>query len=72
MTTLDTFRDNMQEVQLCPSSKEHMEYLYEQSIQRQVQRNYDYLIKRELADEREKKASHKRYIEKNYIKIGGN
>lgn len=72
MTTLDTFKDKPQEVKLQSMSEEHIEYLYEQSYQRQVDKNYDYLIERRLADEREAEVSHKQYAERNYIRIGGN
>ena len=50
----------------------HADYLYEQSIERQIEKMYDAQIKKFLEDEKREKESHQKYIEKNYIRIGGN
>ena len=50
MTTLDTFRDNVQDVQPYSMSLAEAEYLYEQSYERQVERTYDWLIEEKLAE----------------------
>lgn len=72
MTTLDTFKDNSQEVKPQLMSAEEAAYLYEQSYERQVERTYDWLIETKLAEERKEIAAHKEYTQKNYIRIGGN
>ena len=37
-----------------------------------VEKNYDILIDEHLAEEKAEKEAHKEYINKNYVRIGGN
>ena len=53
-------------------SDAHADYLYETSYERMVEKNYDILIDERLAEEKAEKEAHKEYINKNYIRIGGN
>ena len=53
-------------------SDEHIDYLYEQSYGRQIEKNYDYQIEQYLAEEKAKEEKHDSYVKKNYIRIGGN
>ena len=50
----------------------HAHYLYEQSIERQIEKMYNAQIKKFLEDEKREKEAHKEYTEKNYIRVGGN
>lgn len=72
MITLDTFKDTSKLI----INDEHAEYVYNQSYGKIVDDNYDYLIERELAEERaneiKKIDQHAKYVENNYIKVGGN
>ena len=73
MTTLDTFADNMQEAKPHSTmSVAEIEYLYEQSYERHVEKRYDWLIQQKLAEERKEIEAHKEYTKRNYIRIGGN
>ena len=75
MATLDSFGvitpDNEMKVPLIISDA-HADYLYETSYERMVEKNYEMLIDERLAEEKAEKEAHKRYIDKNYIRIGGN
>ena len=73
MTTLDTFIDKMQEAKpQSTMSVDELEYLYEQSYERQVEKRYDWLIQQKLAEERKELEDHKEYTKRNYIRVGGN
>ena len=53
-------------------SDAHAHYLYEQSHERMVEKMYENQIDEYLEAEKAEKESHQKYIEKNYIRIGGN
>ena len=57
-------------------SDAHALYLWEQSHDRMVEKNYDYLIQEYLAEEQmrieEENEKHARYVKNNYIRVGGN
>ena len=57
-------------------SDAHANYLYEQSYERQLERYYDNLIKEKLAEEKEEQAElikqHQDYVNRHYIRVGGN
>ena len=73
MTTLDTFIDKMQEAKpQSTMSVDELEYLYEQSYERQVEKRYDWLIQQKLAEERKELEAHKEHTKRNYIRVGGN
>lgn len=75
MATLDSFGvitpDNEMKVPLIISDA-HADYLYETSYERMVEKNYEMLIDERLAEEKSEKEAHKEYINKNYVRIGGN
>ena len=75
MTTLDSFGvitpNNEMKIPLVISDV-HADYLYETSYERMVEKSYDLLIDERLAEEKAEEKAHKEYINKNYIRIGGN
>ena len=53
-------------------SDEHADSLWEHSYERETEKRYQYQIDEFLEEERYEEEAHKRYTEKNYIRIGGN
>ena len=75
METLDLFGvitpDNKMKIPMILSD-DHAHYLYETSCERMLEKDYERLVDERLAEEKAKKESHRDYIEKNYIRVGGN
>ena len=75
MATLDSFGvitpDNEMKVPLVLSD-EHAHYLYETSHERMVEKDTNRLIDEYLAEEKAEHEAHKEYVNKNYVRIGGN
>ena len=75
MSTLDSFGvitpDNEMKVPLILSDA-HAEYLYQTTHERMVEKNYERLVEERLAEEKAEKEAHKEYINKNYVRVGGN
>lgn len=51
---------------------EYADYLYSISYEKEVEENYNYLIERELAEEKVKEEKYNTHIQNNYIRVGGN
>ena len=72
MITLDQFgvfnKDSEMEVPMIISDA-HADYLYEQSYDRQIEKNYQRLVDEKLAEERLEKERHEKYCDRNYIRI---
>ena len=53
-------------------SDAHADYLWEQSYGRETEKRYQQQIDEFLEEEKLEEESHKKYTERNYIRIGGN
>lgn len=52
-------------------SDQHAHYLHEQSFGRQLDKLYDMQFERQIAEDKAKEERHKNYVEKTYVRIGG-
>ena len=72
-STLDQWGTNTQDAKKKPViiSDQHAHYLHENSFGRQLDKLYDMQFERKIAEEKAKEESHKDYVEKTYLRIGG-
>ena len=75
MTSLDQWTTSQKsEPKPVEFSDEYVDYLYENSYERQIEKEYDYLIQEKLAEEKameiKEKESHARYVKSNYVRVG--
>ena len=72
-STLDQWGTNSQDTKKKPViiSDQHAHYLHENSFGRQLDKLYDMQFERKIAEEKAKEECHKDYVEKTYLRIGG-
>jgi len=72
-STLDQWGTNPQDTKKKPViiSDQHAHYLHENSFGRQLDKLYDMQFERKIAEDKAKEKNHKDYVEKTYLRIGG-